>query len=114
MGFDCELHPLFSFTYRTGLPNGLIEHEFDHVLIGDYDGVVSLDPGEAEDYIWTDFSGLYEDMTKNKGNYTAWFIILMDTIMQVSGAPRKDLKKMRSGDRVYSPGFFDNTPDGIS
>lgn len=24
----------------------------------------------------------------------------------VSGAPRKDLKKMRSGDRVYSPGFL--------
>src|ERR1700740_2951379 len=37
MGFECELHPAFSFIYKAELDNNLTEHEFDHVYFGLHD-----------------------------------------------------------------------------
>ena len=34
MGFDCALDTAFSFVYRAELEGGLVEHEYDHVLLG--------------------------------------------------------------------------------
>lgn len=36
MGFSTAVEEVFSFQYRKELDNGLIEHEFDHVLLGKY------------------------------------------------------------------------------
>ena len=33
MGMECDLIPLFNFTYREILENGLIEHELDYVFL---------------------------------------------------------------------------------
>lgn len=80
MGFDCGMKRLFSFTYQTTLDNGLIEHEFDHVLIGGYDGIVHPDPYEAEDYQWIDVARIHEGIARNSGEYTVWFVILMNKL----------------------------------
>src|SRR5688572_6849905 len=50
MGFDCNLEEIFSFTYRTVFHNGLTEYEFDHVLIGNFDGEVRPDASEVLSY----------------------------------------------------------------
>ena len=34
MGITANLEQMFTFKYKTSFNNGLIEHEFDHVLIG--------------------------------------------------------------------------------
>ena len=34
MGINANLKEAFTFEYKTSFNNGLIEHEFDHVLIG--------------------------------------------------------------------------------
>src|SRR5437660_813812 len=39
MGFDCDVKEVFNFIYRTNVDNNLIEHEYDHVLVGRFDGV---------------------------------------------------------------------------
>jgi len=44
MGFDTELEELFSFTYKAEFPNGLAEHEFDHVFKGVFNGTPKPDP----------------------------------------------------------------------
>ena len=36
MGFECHLQKVTSFIYKAQFENGLIEHEFDHILIGKY------------------------------------------------------------------------------
>ena len=84
MGFDCELKSLFTFTYRTGLDNGLTEHELDHVLVGKYEGRVKPDPREAEDYKWMGLSEVYEEIHRNPGEFTVWFVILMNKLMNSS------------------------------
>src|SRR5256885_16185610 len=38
MGVDCKLRKLFEFVYRVDFSNGLTEHEYDHVLVGIFDG----------------------------------------------------------------------------
>jgi len=45
MGFDCPLTGGYAFTYRVDVGNGLVEHEFDHVFVGQCQSVQPV--GEA-------------------------------------------------------------------
>lgn len=72
MGFDTELYEAFSFSYRAEFDNGLTENEFDHVFIGYYDGEVSPNPTEVEDYRFVDMKELEEDMQRYPESYTYW------------------------------------------
>ena len=38
MGFNCPLRAVFGFVYRATLDSGLVEHEFDHVVVGRFQG----------------------------------------------------------------------------
>ena len=78
MGFTTELREIFSFVYRAEFDNGLTEHEFDHVLIGRYDGSPVPDPSEVGGYQWVYLSDLLDDLRQNPGNYTAWFRIIFE------------------------------------
>lgn len=73
MGFDCELKERFSFLYRAEMPSGLTEHEFDHVLVGRYDGTVDLNPHEVEAYEWVSWTALSERLQETPDLYTPWF-----------------------------------------
>ena len=81
MGFDCELKKAFQFIYRTNFDHGLTEHELDHVFIGQYDGPVHLNPDEAADYRWTDLDTLKNDIEKHPDNYTVWFRIALENVL---------------------------------
>ena len=50
MGIKTELKKEFAFTYKAVLENGLTEHEFDHVLIGNFNGNPILNKDEVEDW----------------------------------------------------------------
>jgi isopentenyl-diphosphate delta-isomerase len=73
MGFDCDLKEIFSFTYRKGFDNGLTEHEFDHVFLGECDKEPTPDPEEVDEWKWVKISKLQEDVAENPGKYTYWF-----------------------------------------
>jgi isopentenyl-diphosphate delta-isomerase len=62
MGFTTSLNESFDFIYKAHFDNGLIEHEFDHVFFGIYDGVPDINPEEANDYKWVKPGWLMEDM----------------------------------------------------
>lgn len=81
MGFDTELHEVFSFIYRVEFDNGLIENEFDHVFFGHYDGPISPEPSEVEDHRWIPMDELKIEMERNPENFTYWF---KDCINKVS------------------------------
>lgn len=78
MGFDSELHELFGFVYRTRLEDGLIEHEYDHVLIGHFDGVPEADFTEVAEWKWMDLATLGVDLAAQPESYTYWFRISFD------------------------------------
>lgn len=72
MGFDCELHEVFSFIYRAKLDRGLTEHEFDRVFVGYSDRKPILNPEEAEDWKWIDLKILQADIKNHPESYTYW------------------------------------------
>ncbi len=72
MGFDCGLEFAFSFKYRAALEGGIIEHEIDHVFIGQHEQAPSPDAGEVEAWRWAPLAPLLEDMRSRPQRYTSW------------------------------------------
>jgi isopentenyl-diphosphate Delta-isomerase len=89
MGFSCELHEIFSFTYRAELDNELTEHEFDHVLIGEFNGQPLLNPQEAEDYRWISIDALSTDIVAHSDRYTSWLKICFEKFVQYKDTIKK-------------------------
>ena len=77
MGIRCELKKAFDFIYKVELDKGLTEHEFDHVLVGKYNGEPVLNHDEAASWKWVDVDLLVKDVDINPENYTAWFKIAL-------------------------------------
>jgi len=83
MGFDCPLEKTMDFIYYAELDKGMTEHEFDHVLVGRFDGLPGINPQEVHSWKWIKLEDLSEDMVKNPENYTAWFRIIFDKVKDV-------------------------------
>ena len=73
MGFDCGLEEFFKQAYKFEFRNGLTENEIDHVLIGNYDGDVKINPKEVAEYKWVSSSTLLREVAANPERYTPWF-----------------------------------------
>ena len=52
MGFVTNLYDFDSFIYHVSFSNGLIEHEFDHILLGVYNGIPKINPDEVDEWKW--------------------------------------------------------------
>jgi len=82
MGFDCSMQEVGHLLYKTHFDNGLTEHEFDHILIGSYDGPVErVNPNEAEAWKWVSPQDLLSDMDKNPEAYTYWFKLSIKDVL---------------------------------
>lgn len=75
MGFQCPLAVVNSFTYKTEFDNNLTEHEFDHVILGIFDGEIKPNPTEVAEFKWVSIAELEQDIALNKADYTFWFHI---------------------------------------
>ena len=82
MGFDTELEEIFSLVYKAEFDNGLTEFEYDHVLIGYYDGEVKPDPKEAEDWKWVKPEEIEKELEEKPEKFTVWFRIIFPKLME--------------------------------
>ena len=80
MGIDTILIHKTSFIYKTPFDNGLTEHEFDHVFIGNYNENPVLNEDEAEDHKWISLNELKENIKKTPDIFTSWFKIAIETV----------------------------------
>lgn len=80
MGIECKLKRVLSFYYKVRVGN-LIEHEFDHVFFGKFEGNPKPNPKEAEDWKWINKNALWKDMKENPEKYTAWFKIIFNRVL---------------------------------
>ena len=87
MGFDCELVEVFSFVYRAALSNELIEHEYDHVFFGHYDGEPVPNPEEVADWKWEEMVQLKIDVQTNPQAYSFWLAVCLDRVIACRDAP---------------------------
>jgi isopentenyl-diphosphate delta-isomerase len=82
MGMCAELKEIFSFTYKQELESGLTEHEFDHVFIGFSNELPQPNPDEVMDYKYISTLDLIKDMAQNPENYTVWFKLIFERVIQ--------------------------------
>jgi isopentenyl-diphosphate delta-isomerase len=72
-GIVCELAPKQKFIYHAEFDNGLVEHEYDHVFTGCYDGELQIDPAEADAVEWVEPQAALADVEARPERYTVWF-----------------------------------------
>ena len=83
MGFDCELHEVFSLTYKTVFKNNLHEYEFDHVFLGLYDDEPRVDQKEASSWRYETMSRIHRDLQSLPHAYTFWFKLIFPRIESI-------------------------------
>jgi isopentenyl-diphosphate delta-isomerase len=77
MGFDCDLETACSFVYRAEVGGGLVEHEYDHIFLGHWDGTPTPDPAEVEEWRWVPADELRRELRTRPGRFTYWFRVAM-------------------------------------
>lgn len=85
MGIRCNLTKIQSFYYREEVGGGLIEHEFDHVLVGYYKGIPNCNPSESDDYRWISLNDLRTEINVYPENFTPWFKIMLHNNIGMTG-----------------------------
>jgi len=75
LGFTTSLRKVFDFYYRAEFDNGLTEHEFDHVFVGQYEGALEVNPQEVMDYCFLSLDEIENQLTTRPDRYTEWFKI---------------------------------------
>lgn len=60
--------------YRADFGTGIIEYEYDHILVGNYTGSINPNPDEIDTVFWMEIEDLLKDITKNPEKYAIWFI----------------------------------------
>jgi isopentenyl-diphosphate delta-isomerase len=81
MGFDTELTKAFDFTYKAEFNNGLTEHEFDHVFIGTFDGLILPNFDEVEGYAYRALPLIETALKSNPDFFTEWFHIAFPKVV---------------------------------
>ena len=63
-----------SFIYRYPFENGLTEYEYDHVLVGEYDGGWTENPEEVDAVKLVPLADLRTELLRTPGQFTPWFL----------------------------------------
>lgn len=78
MGFVTPLKETTSFIYKAPFDNGLTEHEYDHILIGQFNQEPTINKEEVEDWKWMPLEAVQSDIKANPQHYSAWFKIIFE------------------------------------
>lgn len=81
MGIVTLLKEKFKFIYEAKFDKVWGEHELDAVFVGTYDGKITPNKEEVEDYKWMDIKDLKEDIKTNPDIYTPWFKIILSKMI---------------------------------
>jgi isopentenyl-diphosphate delta-isomerase len=82
MGFTTDLKNTMAFIYKAPFDNGLTEHEFDHILVGNFSDVPDLNPQEVSAWKWMKLEEVQKDMKNHPECYTEWFKIIFEKYYQ--------------------------------
>ncbi len=78
MGMTCEMHEVYTFIYKAPVGQGLTEHEFDHVFIGQSDDIPEINHEEVESWKYMPIDTLKNDIQIHHEQYTEWFKITFE------------------------------------
>jgi isopentenyl-diphosphate delta-isomerase len=75
LGFQTPIHKVFDFTYKAEFENGLTEHEFDHVFVGNFNSNIHPNPSEVKAITYLTMDQVNSSLQTDPHKYTAWFHI---------------------------------------
>jgi isopentenyl-diphosphate delta-isomerase len=78
MGIELQPEFAYKFVYKTMLDKDLLEHEYDHVFTGVFDGSPSVNRDEVEDWKFINIQLLRNDLKQHPEDYTVWFKLIMN------------------------------------
>lgn len=76
MGFQTELKETISFIYKAPFDNGLTEYEFDHILVGNYEGEPHINPDEVAEWKWSTAEEVKKEIAEHPERFTEWFKVI--------------------------------------
>lgn len=79
MGFTTAMEHIDSFIYKVTFENGLTEHEYDHILVANYDAAPKPNPNEVADWKYLSLEQIKKDVKMYPEKYTYWFQELINT-----------------------------------
>lgn len=88
MGFTTDLEETISFIYKAPFDNGLTEHEFDHILVGSYDGEPNINPEEVADWKWSGVEEVKNEIADHPELFTEWFKVIFKEHYKVVSSVR--------------------------
>lgn len=80
MGIDLQPRFSYKFIYKTDLDHNLIEHEYDHVFVGTFNGTPAINSSEVEDWKFVNTEWLKKDIRHNPDHYTHWFRLIVEQL----------------------------------
>ncbi|RYY97570.1 MAG: isopentenyl-diphosphate Delta-isomerase [Chitinophagaceae bacterium] len=83
LGISPEVRHIFSFTYRAEVENGLIEHEFDHVFAGTFEGDFALNKSEVAACRYLSAEALEAELRAHPEQFTQWFRLVYDRVHEL-------------------------------
>ena len=73
MGFDCELQRIGAIQYSLNVGNGLVEREYLHLFVGQWNGQPVPDTDEVSEWRWCAPSAIDALIGTHASRFTAWF-----------------------------------------
>jgi len=81
MGLKCPLlHPINSFVYKAEFDNGLIENEYDHIIIGKSNDLPLINKEEVHEYEYVTIEEIKNRIQKRENEFTYWFKVAISRI----------------------------------
>lgn len=82
-----DLKEIFCFTYFHQFDEHLYEYEYDHVLVGEFDGNYKINPDEVEELEWIDIKNLTIDLIKKPQIFAPWFLLAAPKVIEYLNHP---------------------------
>jgi len=97
LGVSVPLKKIGEFSYRATLANGLIEHEFDHIFLGWYQGeTIAYHPDEISAIEWVTEAELANRIQQNPDQFSPWLsgVLAIYHTAQAAASPLADLASL--------------------
>ena len=86
LGVTCPLSFFISFVYRADVGGGMVEHEFDHIFTGTFEGPIIPNPDEVSEVSWWKESEIKKALQQTPELFSPWFPLIFD---QLSGTTKR-------------------------
>jgi isopentenyl-diphosphate delta-isomerase len=77
MGIRCDLVPASEITYRIDMPSGLIEHEYNHIMLGRSSVAPTINVEEVARWCWIQPEALLRAVARTPHHFTPWFPLML-------------------------------------